>query len=437
MKPYVTLLKFIFIALISACCDAQNFEVQHWQTHQGAHVIFHPSHEIPMLDIGIAFRAGSAYDGQQFGLSTLTMRLLNQGNAQQNAASIADQLAQTGAQYFATNNQDMLVLGLRTLTARDAMNPAITTFSKIITHPDFPREAFEREKNLQLMSLVQERESPNILAHTVFYQTLYQQHPYAHSTNGDAGSLEHVRLEDIRHFYHRYFVGRNAVIVLVGDIDKQQAKKISEQLMTSLPPGEPASEIPTATALLEAKDIIVKYPTSQTVIQLGQLGITHQDRDYFPLLMGNYSLGGNPIGSRLAYELREQRGLTYGVNSQFLPMPGQGVFMINFATENRQASEAIQIARTTLTNFIKTGPTEQELSEAKQYLTGSFPLAFATNRNITEMLLKIGFYHLPNDFLSTYPKRINAVTTADIKRAFQANLNPDKLLQVTVGTVKS
>ena len=137
--------------------------------------------------------------------------------------------------------------------------------------------------------------------------------------------------------------------------------------------------------------------------------------------------------SRLAHELREKRGLTYGVYSQFSPMPSLGPFLISFSTKTSQTKTAIDVTRETVSAFIQNGPDEHELVAAKQYLTGSFPLSLASNRSIADMLLKIAFYNLPDDFLRTYVDHINAVKTEHIKLAFQQLIVPNKLLQITVG----
>ena len=168
-------------------------------------------------------------------------------------------------------------------------------------------------------------------------------------------------------------------------------------------------------------------------MRIGQLGITHANAHYFPLQVGSYILGGGSLVSKLANELREKRGLTYSVSSQFSPMPGRGPFVISLSTKNSQSNTALAITRETLLSFIKSGPTEQELIATKLYLTGSFPMSLASNRSIADMLLKIAFYHLPSDFINTYIDNINAVSIKDITDAFQQQVNPNTLLQVTVG----
>lgn len=412
---------------------ASSFETEEWETTNGAHVVFYQAMEVPMLDITLAFAAGSAYDAQQFGLSALTTRLLNQGNGGFNADVIAERLAETGAQYEASNNQDMQVFNLKTLTEPQALKKAAETFTDIINHPDFPNDAFYHEKNQQLMAIAEAQESPDEIANQTFFQILYQTHPYAHPIIGNQNSVQRLMLEHVRQFYQRFFVGKNTVIVLVGAIDKSEAKRLAEQIVGRLPAGRAAPPIPKAPSLTEEINIEIPFASSQTVLRLGQIGINHHDPDFFPLLVGNYILGGNPLGSELADELREKRGLTYGVQSQFAPMPGNGPFIISLSTKNSQTKTAIDVVHQTLSDFIKKGPTETELLAAKQYLTGSYPLSLASNRSIATMLLKIAFYHLPKDYLHTYIARINAVQAIEIKNAFKQHITQDKLLQMTVG----
>jgi zinc protease len=430
MKKKIMACLCFFTSIIQA---ANPIATQEWKTTSGTQVIFHQAMNLPMLNIGIAFAAGSAYDGEQFGLSALTTRLLNQGNKGLDARVMAEELAATGAQYSATSTQDMIALNLRTLTEPQALHKAVEVFSSIVNHPDFTAQACDHEKKLQLMAIEQLKESPDSVGVDTFYQVLYGKHPYAHPINGKSETVRAIHPEDIRRFYRHYFVGNNAVLVLVGAIDEATAHQLAEQITIDLPAGQPAMSIPQAQALTDEINIEVRFPASQTTLFLGQLGITHHNANYFPLQVGNYILGSGKLESILGHELREKRGLTYGISSQFLPMPGIGPFIIQLATEKTKTNTVIDVTRQTLALFIEKGPTPQELKAAKQYLTGSFPLSFATNRSIAEMLLKIAFYHLPADFLSTYVERINAVTTADIRQAFQDTLHPNMLLQVAVG----
>lgn len=412
---------------------SQIANIERWQTKQGTPVVFYQAMDIPMLNISLAFRAGSSFDGQLFGLSTLTARLLNQGNGGQDANTIANQLANTGAQFSSESNRDMIVMSLRTLTDPKALEPATALFTQIVKQPDFPEKAFLREKKQQIMGIKHALESPDQVANQTFFRALYQSHPYAHPVDGDIKTVERISREDVVHFHKKYFASGNAIIVLVGALDKKEAMALAEKISNSLLKGPKAPNIAEAKILKEALDIEVPFPSTQTMLRLGQLGINHHNPQYFPLMVGNYTLGGGALVSRLATELREKRGLTYGVYSQFLPMPERGPFIISFSTKASQAKDAEKLTRDTLKAFIQKGPSEDELKAAKQYLVGSFPLSIASNHSMASILLKMAFYNLPDNYLDTYTQNIENVDIAEIQSAFRRHINPDHLLQVMVG----
>jgi zinc protease len=412
---------------------SNSFKTEKWLTQNGTQVVFYKAMEVPMLDITVAFAAGSAYDEKHFGLSALTTHLMNQGNAGKDATAIAESLANTGAQFDAETSRDMTVFNLRTLTDKAALQQSTDTFTQIISHPDFPDDSFAREKKQQLMAIEQVDESPDDVASLNFFNTLYHDHPYAHPVNGTKDTLTAINKNQVVDFYKKYYVANNAVVVMVGAIDSQRAHQLAEQLTHDLPQGKSAQTIPKAAPLANAEKINIAFPSSQTVVRLGQVGIDHHNPNYFPLMVGNYILGGGSLVSRLSTEVREKRGLTYGVDSQFVPMPGEGPFIISLSTRNDQAHTALDITQNTLNGFINNGPDKEELNSAKQYLTGSFPLSLSSNRTIAALLMRIAFYHLPDNYLDTYVARINAVTDQQIKQAFKEQVNPEKLLLVTVG----
>lgn len=432
MKKWLTTLTIVLISL-THLSEAAQFKTERWQTSKGSRVIFYKAMDVPMLYVNMAFAAGSAYDGDRFGLSSLTTQMLNQGNGKLNALQVAERLADVGAQYENKTSRDLIALQLKTLTAEEALNQAIDTFSLIINKPQFRQDAFNRQKNQQLITIAKTQESPDDVANIVFFNKLYQNHPYAHSINGNTESVRALTLKQVRDFYNRYFVASNAVIVLVGAIDSDKAHQIAERLTEGMAKGEPAPMVAKAMPLQAQEDIVVPFPASQTSLRLGQTGIAHSDPDYFPLMVGNYILGGGSLVSRLAEEVREKKGLTYDITSQFLPMPGNGPFIISLSTKNKQASEALRITEETLANFLANGPTEEEIIAAKQYLVGSYPLSLASNGNIASILLLTAFYHLPDDYLDTYIAHIENVSLEDIKKAFNKHIQKDKLLLVAVG----
>lgn len=423
----------VFFLGFSTTTTANTFKTEQWITKNGVQVVFYPAMEVPMVDILLSFAAGSAYDGNQYGLSALTSRLMNKGNGGQDANAIAESLADVGAQYKSEVNRDMVVFSLRTLVAKEALNQAVSTFAQIVNHPDFLDDAFSREKRQQLLAIEQRQETPEEIAQFNFFKALYPHHPYAHPVNGTADTVKAINMGQVIEFNKRYYVAKNAILVLVGAIDKETAHRIADGITQSLPEGQPASPVPKAAELTQAETINIPFPSAQTVIRLGQIGIDHHTPNYFPLIVGNYILGGGALVSRLAIEVREKEGLTYGIDSQFAPMRGNGPFLISLSTRNQQAKKALAIIQNVLRTYIEQGPTDEEMTAAKQYLTGSFPLSLSGNRSIAITLLRVAFYHLPADFLDTYIDHINGVTSEQVKQAFQQQVNPDKLLLVTVG----
>lgn len=412
---------------------AKPLNIEKWTTQNGVQVVFYQAMEVPMLDVSIAFAAGSAYDDTVYGLSTLTTHLLNQGSSGISATQIAEQLAEKGSQYHAENGRDMATFSLRTLNEKAALEQSIDTFSKIITHPDFTDESFNREKKQLLMSIEQTHESPEDMAILHFFKSLYHDHPYAHPIHGTIETVQSINKKNVVEFYQQYFVANNANLVLVGAIDSKKAHELADKITRELPKGSAANSIPIANYSPTNKQVRVDFPTSQTVIRLGQIGIDHKNPNYYPLLVGNYILGGGTLVSRLGTEVREKRGLTYGVNSQFVPMYGQGPFIISLSTRNAQTKEALKLTQDTLNSFIQEGPSEQELKSAQQYLTGSYPLSLASNHDIANLLLRMSFYHLPDNFLDNYVNNVNHVTVDQIKTAFKQTIDPNQLLLVKVG----
>lgn len=424
----------ILCALLMCCASVQAaLPLTYFTTTKGTPVIFYQATEVPILDISIAFYAGSAYEGSHFGLSALTTELIDQGNAGKTVDTIAYQFAEVGAQFSRQSERDYVALHVRTLNDEHALSQTTQTLTEIISQPDFPEAAIKQKKNQQLLRIRQNDESGERIADRAFYQALYREHPYAHPIDGTAESVAAISTQNIREFYREFFVAQNAAIVLVGAVDLPKAQAIAETLSRSLSKGKHAKALPKPKALSEEMNIEVPLATTQTVLRLGQLGINAEDPDYFPLLVGNYILGGGNLVSQLAVSLREKRGLTYGIYSQFVPLLAEGPFIISFATQKAQASIAEQLTRKTLNDFIDKGPSAKELEAAKQYLIGSFPLSIASNQNMVQILLKMALLKLPQDYLETYTKRIQAVSASEIQAAFKRHVQPKKLLNVQVG----
>jgi zinc protease len=176
----------------------------------------------------------------------------------------------------------------------------------------------------------------------------------------------------------------------------------------------------------------IAHPAVQAHLLVGLPALKRGDPDFFPLAVGNYSLGGGGFVSRLMKEVRDKRGLAYSVHSYFQPLQQLGPFQMGLQTKKTQADDALKVAREVLASFLEQGPTETELQAAKQNLIGSFPLRLDSNRELLENVAMIGFYGLPLDYLDRYPENIEKVTVADIKAAFARHVRPEHLVTVVV-----
>ena len=408
-------------------------KIEHWSTKNGVPVYFVAKNEIPIIDIGVLFHAGSAQDDHSPGIAQFTAQMLDQGTQNLNADQIANRFEATGARYSAGINQDMTVLNLRSLSAPQYFNQAFSTFSVLLRDATFPQTAINRIKKQMLISLQQESQTPSALAVKTFYQTLYGSHPYASPILGNKTSIEQVSQEQILNFYHHNYVAKNAMIAIVGNVTQAKAMSIAEQLSGMLALGK--ASLPTkAPSLPHLKNHIIKvsYPSKQTTIFLGQIGIAVKDPDYFPLVVGNQILGGGILTSKLFNEVRNKRGLCYGINSGFKPLQAAGPFFIVLQTRRDQAAKALSLTQQTLKNFLAKGPTTHELQGAKQALIGGFPSSIASNEGILAVIEKIGFYQLPLDYLDTYQQKINSVNLEQIRQAFK-RIKPEKMIVVMLG----
>ncbi|MDX1694477.1 MAG: pitrilysin family protein [Ketobacteraceae bacterium] len=407
--------------------------IQSWNTTGGAKVLFVESHEVPMLDIRLVFNAGSARDGDQPGTALFVNAMLNEGTERYSVDDIAKHFEGLGAEFSNGSYRDQAVASLRTLSDPEFRQPALDMFYEIVANPSFPDRSMERIREQLLISLEHKKQKPGTVASDHFYETLYQGHPYGIPSDGTTESLRQLTKKDLQAFHQRYYVASNAVIAIVGAVPPESAKAMATAIDNALPKGAPANRLPTPEPLQQARKEHIKFPSSQSHVLYGATSIKRSDPLRYALLVGNHILGGGGFTSRLNQTIRQDNGLAYSVYSYFSPMAVSGPFIMGLQTRNDQREEALTLMQSTLKNFMKEGPTQQELEDAKRNIINSFPLSVASNSNIVGNLGAIGFYDLPLDYLDTYLKKIEAVSVEDIKAAFRQTLTPETMLTVIVG----
>lgn len=429
----IALYGLIISSVLSPGAAVAQPHIEAWQTSQGARVLFVRAPELPMLDIRMVFAAGSARDQQAAGLAHLTSRLLDDGAGTLDADTIAERFEAVGAMFGTVAERDMAGADLRTLSDPAMAAAALETFALVLGSPSFPQEAFERERARMQVGANIRQQSLGAVASEAFWQAVYQEHPYAHPPAGTAESLEALQHTQVVQFYQQFYTAQNAVLAIVGDINRSRAESIAESLSANLPQGAAAPALPPVPPLTEAHTLRQSFPASQTHILLGQPGMSRDDPLYFPLYVGNHVLGGSGLVSLLFHEVRAERGLSYNVYSRFQPMAQRGPFVAGLQTRNDQAEPAFQALQHTLQRFVEQGPDAAQLDLAQKNLIGSFPLQINSNRKMVEILAMIGFYHLPLDYLERFPERVRMVNTAAVQAAFQARLQPQHFVTVIVG----
>jgi zinc protease len=433
--PRCRILFGLMLSLLSATVLATP-KIERWTLQNGARVYFVESRDLPMVALNVVFDAGSARDPQgRNGLSMLADRLLNQGTEKLNADQIAERFESLGAEYDAGSDRDMATVSLRSLSDRKLLDPALTVLAQLIAAPAYPAESLERERARALLGLKQATESPDDVANKAFFAQLYRNHPYALPPEGSDSGLRAITREDLEKFHAQYYVGRNVVFALIGNVSRHQAEEIAERVVGKLPAGEAPPPLPKVPDVVPAKgtERVIAHPSTQSHILIGEIGIRRNDPDFYTLYLGNFILGGSGLVSRLSDEIREKRGLSYSVYSYFYPLREPGPFILGLQTKNSQRGEALAVARRTLAKFTEKGPTAEELAAAKKNISGGFPLRFDSNRKIAEYLTVIGFYGLPLTYLDDFIPKIEAVTADQIRDAFRRRVHPEHMVTVIVG----
>ncbi|MHB1198558.1 MAG: M16 family metallopeptidase [Polaromonas sp.] len=419
--------------------------VQHWTQPGGAQVWLVESPAIAMLDVEMDFDAGSRRDpSAQAGLASVMASMLDKGVLAKGSAPALDEnalseaWADLGAQFGAGASADRMNFSLRSLTEPDLLDKAVALAARQIAEPAFPDPIWQRERERLNAAIRESNTRPATLAGRAYSQAVYGAHPYGYEMT--EATLARISVADLRVAHAAGVVACRARISMVGAVTRAQADAIAARLLSRLPQVPCASVpplpvVPEVPPLAEAREIRIPFDAAQAQVLIGQPGFKRADPDYFALTVGNYILGGGGFVSRLTNEVREKRGLTYGVSSYFSPGLHAGSFTVGLQTRPDQATQAVKLVRQVVLDFVANGPTEAEFQAAKDNLIGGFALRIDSNRKLLGNIAGIAWNNLPLDYLDTWTQQIDKVTVADIKAAFARKLQPDKMVTVILGAV--
>ena len=408
-------------------------KIEHWTLDSGLRVYYVGIDDLPMLDINVTFDAGSARDGDKYGLANLTLSMLDEGAAGKNADELSEAFESVGANFYARASKDMANIGLRTITLEKPFESAINDWLSVIKSPEFPEANLERLKKQLMVSFEGAKQRPGSIAGKAFNANLYGDHPYANPGSGTEESIVKISTDDLKAFYKQYVVEENAMVSIVGKVTREEAEALAKRVADVLIAGKKPAPIPEVKPLTESKTVHIPFPSSQATIIMGQTGYKRGDPDYFKLYLANHPFGGSGFTSRLMKEIRVKRGLSYGVSSYFSPSRELGPFVMSLQTKISQVDEGTKVMTDMLTTYLKEGPTKDEIESSKLNISGGFPMNIAGNSNIGNYVDVIGFFDLPLDYLDRFTDEIDSITQEEAKDAMQRRVNPNAMLTIVVG----
>lgn len=386
---------------------------------------------IPFAALEIRFRGGASLDDpDKRGAINLMTGLLEEGAADMDARAFAQAQEALATSFSFDVDRDALSISARFLTENRAASIALLRAA--LNEPRFDPEAIERVRG-QVLSIIQsDLKDPNDIARDTFGQIAFGDHPYAHSVNGTIESVTALTRDDLL-AAHRNVLARDRIYIgAVGDITPEELGPLLDDLLGDLP--ETGAPMPQqADVTIPGGITVVDFPTPQSVALFGHPGISQKDPDFFTALVLNQVLGGGGFESRLMDEVREKRGLTYGVYSYLMSRDLANVYMGSVSSSNDRIAEAIAVIREEWSKAEADGLTEKELKDAKTYITGAYPLRFDGNGPIANILVGMQMLGLPIDYIATRNDKVEAVSMEDVRRVADELLDPEGLHFVVVG----
>ena len=389
-------------------------------------------HTNPIITMRFAFRGGAALDPEgREGLANMVSTLLDEGGGDLDSKIFQGRLEDLVITLRFDAGRDNFGGRLRTLVENKATAFELLTLA--LTRPRFDAEPLERIRSQIFSSLRQEAEDPNTIAGKTLFKTLFPAHPYGRPVDGTLESVAAITQTDLKGFVKRRLAKDNLAIGVVGDITAEALKTVLDKTFGGLPAKAWDWAIPEAALKGQGRTVVVTKPAPQSAIVFADKGPKRQDPDFYAAYVMNHVLGGGGFTSRLYNTVREKRGLAYSVYSALHPLDRAGLIFGGAGTANKSVSETIAVMRGEWTRMATQGMSEKELADAKNFLTGSYPLSFTSSDRIASMLIGIQMDNLGIDYPDRRNGLIEAVTLDDVNRLAKDLLRPDQLTVVVVG----
>jgi len=427
------MIRFVFAAILSltAASASAQMEIQEITSPGGIDAWLVQEDSIPFVAIEIIIDGGATLDepGKR-GATNLMMALLEEGSADLTAREFQEKLESIAASFSFEAYDDSVSISAVFLS--ENRDEGVALLRDALIDPRFDEDAVERVR-AQVQSIIRsDAQDPNSIASATFDAAAFGDHPYGSSINGTADTVAALTQDDLFAAHRNALVRSRVHVGAAGDIDSAALGALIDDLLGDLPADGP--EIPARVDFgLGGGTTIVPFDTPQSVALFGQAGIERDDDDFFAAYLLNEILGGRGVESRLMYEVREKRGLTYGVYTYLVPKDLSEMYLGSVASGNETIAEAVSVIRDQWALMASEGVSATELEQAKTYLTGSYPLRFDGNAEIAGILVGMQAVGLTPEYVSDRNEFVNAVTLDDVNRVAAELLDPEGLHFVVVG----
>jgi zinc protease len=422
------LLFILFIAPVSA----RAVDIESVTSPGGITAWLIEDHSNPLISLSFGFKGGASEDpaGKE-GLATFVSGLLDEGAGDIVSADFQKTLADHGIDFGFDASLDSFTGGLRFLA--DDKDLAGNLLGLALTKPRFDPEPVSRMRG-QFVSQAEDAEKdPEAIAQQTFSILVFGDHPYARNSNGTVAALQAISVDDLKGFVAHTFAKDRLYVAVVGDVTPDQLKPLLDQAFGALPEKSPPITVPEAKVDDKGGLAVIERDLPQSIILFGTPGVKRADPDFFAAYLANYTLGGGGFSSRLMNEVREKRGLAYGIDTDLVTLDHAGAIWGSAQTVNEKAAQVIDLTRQEWAKMQADGPTQAELDAAKTYLLGSYAQNFTTTRSAAQTLLGIQMEHLGIDYVTRRDQEISAVTLDQVKAAAKKLFDPAKLVILAVG----
>ncbi len=422
--------------LTALAAPAAAIEIQQVESPGGIEAWLVRDTTLPILSIEFSFRGGRAYDpANKAGLSNLMSGMLDEGAGELDSKTFQTELQNKSIRMSFGAGRDTFRGSLKTLNVH--RKRAAELLSLALTQPRLDAEPLERMRQQSLVSLKRRATNPNYIAGRTWTTAVFGAHPYAMPSGGTEESLNAITQQDLLDAVKDRFARNLLIIGVTGDITPAELGPLLDQAFGTLPARGDMATIPEVEPEFRGETYVVDLDVPQSAILFGQRGLKRDDPHWYTGLVMNYILGGGGFSSRLYSEVREKRGLAYSVGAGLNPMRLTALIAGSAGTNNENVAESLKIIQSEWRRMRDEGVTEDELSQAKSFLTGSFPLRLSSTDRIARMLVSIQYHNLGIDYIDRRASYIKAVTRDDIAKLARELVDPEGLTFVIVGKPKA